>query len=179
MKTFSSKNTWIVLLICAAVLVAISIAAFINSGRVLGLLIYVAGFALCGLGIAQGIAAFLPAYKDEQPRLLTLATSNALLGIFVMIFSQFALIFVGIAFALGGAGIVLKAVRRKKDEGKSRLAESLLGVTCFVLGWVVVVFHNPIRQLVGEAFSLLLLIAGLSLGIIALLARRENQGVEN
>jgi uncharacterized membrane protein HdeD (DUF308 family) len=175
MKTFSSKNTWLVLLVCAAALIALSIAIFVNSDKVLGLLIYFVGFALCGLSIVQGIAAFMPSYKDERPRLLTLAIGNALLGALVMIFSQLALIFVGLAFALGGAGIVLKAWRRKKDEGKNRFAEFSLGIIFFALGVVVVICHNPIQRLIGSAFGLLLLIAGLLLGIIALLSRKESR----
>ncbi|MDR1415844.1 MAG: hypothetical protein LBJ57_00325, partial [Prevotellaceae bacterium] len=104
------------------------------------------------------------------------AAGNALLGIFVMLFSQFALIFVGIALALDSVGAVLKALRRKKNEEKGWFVEVILGITFFALGVVVVVFHNAISQLFGSALGLLLLIAGLSLVIIALLTRNSQKG---
>ncbi|MDR1021876.1 MAG: DUF308 domain-containing protein [Prevotellaceae bacterium] len=177
MKTFYNDNTWLFVLIFGVALVALSIAIFVNAEKVLGLLIYVAGFALCGMGFALGVAAFLPSRKGERPRLLTLAAGNALLGILVMIFSQLALIFVGIALALDGVGAALKALRRKKEEGKSRLAGIFLGLTFFALGLVLVIFNSTILQLVGITLGLLLLIAGLALIIVALLAHSHQKSM--
>jgi uncharacterized membrane protein HdeD (DUF308 family) len=165
---------WLLLLICGAALVALSIAVFVNAERVLGLLIYVAGAALFGVGAVLGVNALLPAHREERARLLTLAAGNVLLGALVMIFSQFAVIFVGIALAVDGAGAVLKALHRRKEEGKIRLAEMLLGIIFFALGVVVVVFHGAIQTLIGSALGLLLLIAGLSLSIVALLQRPKS-----
>jgi uncharacterized membrane protein HdeD (DUF308 family) len=187
MKTsLGNNNTWLFLLISGIALVALSIAAFVNAEQALGLLVYAVGIALCAVSVALGVAALLPGRKDERLRLLMLAAGNALLGIFVMIFSQLALIFVGVALALNGLGAVQNAAHRKKenekesgessekkDGEKSWIAEMFLGITFFALGAVVVVFHDAIRSLIGSAFGLLLLIAGLSLGIIALLMPRK------
>ncbi|MDR1343366.1 MAG: DUF308 domain-containing protein [Prevotellaceae bacterium] len=179
MKTFSNNSTWLLVLIFGVALVALSVAIFVNAEKVLGLLIYVAGFALCGMGAALAVAAFLPNRKGERPRLLTLAIGNALLGIFVMLFSSFALIFVGVALALDGAGAVLKALHHKKEEGESRLAEIFLGLTFFALGLVFVIFSSTILQLVGITLGLLPLIVGLTLIIVALLTRSSQKSKLN
>jgi uncharacterized membrane protein HdeD (DUF308 family) len=172
-KTGTVSSLWLLLLICGVALVALSIATFVNAEKVLGLLIYVAGVALLGVGAVLCVSALLPAHRDERPQLLTLAAGNALLGALVMIFSQLAVVFVGIALAVDGVGAVLKALRQRKKGDKSWLAEMFLGVAFFVLGVVVAVFHSAIQTLIGGTLGLLLLIAGLSLSIIALLQRRE------
>ncbi|MDR2814897.1 MAG: DUF308 domain-containing protein [Prevotellaceae bacterium] len=179
LSTFSGSRVWLWLLACGVALTALSVATFVNAEKILGLLIYVAGVALCGVGAVAGIAAFLPGRREERSRLLILAAGNALLGIFVMIFSQLALIFVGIALAIDGVGAVLKSFGKKRSGENSWLAEMFLGVTFFVLGAVVVVFHSAIQSLIGGALGLLLLIGGLSLSIIALLTRSSQKSGEN
>lgn len=171
LKTSSGSSTWLMLLACGIATVALSIATFVNAEKVLGLLIYLVGVALCGLGVALGISAFLPRHREARARLLTLAAGNALLGALVMLFSRFALIFVGIALATNGVGAALRALRQRREGKASWLAEIVLGVAFFALGVVVVAFHGAIETLVGSTLGLLLLIAGLSLSIIALLTR--------
>ncbi|MDR0566900.1 MAG: DUF308 domain-containing protein [Prevotellaceae bacterium] len=178
-KTTSGSSAWLALLVCGIALVALSIATFVNAEKVLGLLIYIAGVALCGAGVALGVSAFLPGRREERPRLLTLAAGNVLLGALVMIFSRLALIFVGVALAVDGVGATLNALRQRKLGQKGWLANLFLGVALSVFGVVVVVFHGAIQTLIGSALGLLLLIAGLSLSIIALLLRSPQQKSEN
>lgn len=179
LKTSSGNSAWLVLLACGIALVALSIATFISAEKVLGALVYIAGVALFGAGAALAVISLLPDHREARPRLLTLAAGNALLGALVMVFSRLALIFVGIALAINGVGAALRALRRRKEGKKSRLAETFLGVAFFVLGVVVVVFHGAIQTLIGSALGLLLLIAGLSLSIIGLLTRSPQAGAEN
>ncbi|MDR0687260.1 MAG: DUF308 domain-containing protein [Prevotellaceae bacterium] len=177
-KTSSGNSMWLALLACGVALVALSIATFVNAESVLGLLVYVAGVALCGVGAALAVVSFLPNRREERPRLLTLAAGNALLGALVMVFSRFALIFVGVALAIDGVGAALNALRQRKKGKKSRLAEIFLGVAFCVLGVVVVLFHAAIQTLIGT-LGLLLLIAGLLLSIIGLLTRSPQTGAGN
>ncbi|MDR0414004.1 MAG: hypothetical protein LBH84_01125 [Prevotellaceae bacterium] len=178
MKTFSGSSTWLLLLACGIVLLALSVATFINAEKVLGLLVCAAGVALCGMGVVMGIVAFLPGHRDERPRLLALTVGNVLLGVLVMYFSHLTLIFVGVALALNGVGAMLKALQQKKEAEEGWLAGVFLGITLFALGLVVVIFYKALQQLVGGTFGLLLLVGGLSLVIVALLSRGGAKRVE-
>ncbi len=170
----TSKN-WLLLLISGAALVVASILVLLKSEQVVNMLVYVAGFALFALGIALCVMAFTPSRKDERTQLLLFALGNAVLGVVIMIASDFFMLLVGLAIVLNGVGLVIEGFHLKKLGADRSTGTLLTGVGITVLGVVVAIFYKTITSALGVSIGLVMLVVGLSLLIFGFIARKNGK----
>ncbi len=173
MKQFS--KSWLLLLICGAVLVLASILVLIKADNVVNLLVYIAGFALLALGVVLCIMAFAPSRKDERGQLLLFALGNAALGVIIMLASNIFMLLVGLAIALNGVGVITEAVHLKKLDSERWMRTLLVGIGFTLLGIVVAIFYQAITAALGVSIGLALLVLGITFIIFALLARKNSK----
>lgn len=167
------SKSWLLLLVCGIVLVLASILVLINADDVIGLLMYIAGVALCGLGVALGVMAFLPAHKDSRTQLLLFALGNVLLGVVIMMMRNLFVLLIGLAIVLNGVGMVTEGLQLKKLGADRWMSTLLVGIGVILLGLIIAIFSKPITAAFGVALGLVMLVLGISLVIIALIVHRD------
>ncbi|MDR3329431.1 MAG: hypothetical protein LBS63_04920 [Prevotellaceae bacterium] len=166
------RANWRGLFACGVALMALSVVILANADRVLALLSYAVGIALCGTGLAQLVAAIAGSAVARQHRYV-MAAFNVLLGVAVLLLGHFALLTACVAIALNGAITTSLGLRQRKAGLGSWQVNLMLGIVTFAAGCILTLYNEEVEAMVGTLLGLGLLAAGLLLCLVGLMAKRK------
>ena len=153
-------------------LVALGAIALITPKTAAALLVYLVGFAILLSGVATAVTAFLPNFVKRRKSLVALAALNLVVGVLIMLISEYYILLVGVGLTLSGLTLIVVSLQLKRQH-LSWLSSTSAAVVAVVLGIVCMLFFEQIQEIIGILLGVVLLAAGIILIIFGMSRQEE------